>query len=525
MSSAIPVYNHACLATNSDSDDLSFYLVDASSPGSIEVNYVNNADATTVKQVGSQTSQSSWTPNASKLCYIYPFSTDPNPGIKIIQFGSGTTYLGLAQTNNIFSDLGSFSDIGFISPKLFGWNAKFRNQDMFTVVTNRTESSIKWSGLRLSFQQEAPSMLKYDMVNDPVNTVDPLLVVGTYGQYSGNISQGHTIIFDKNNQGQIYVAECNVLSDLNNSILHISLGSPSSVNMNGIMLTEKALAITAGTTAYILDNNGGTVIYSITPSSSPILTRVNSVGDSLPFTDNLAASALRNKILTYSSSKNMGVFNVFDLNTHSWSGSGLIASPDPVPNPSKTPIGAIVGRIVGGLIVIFLLAFIFVRRRRSSNSKTIGNSDERSEQNYEMVKSNNTIHGNSQTGQYVSNDQAYHGQGYVQYNQEYASYNQGYQQQPPSFIPPPPPINQSMYSSHEICSSGITEVDNSNTDSTVVGSPYVSPKSYRDSTMPPESPESTHYKPQKSSINQSPQYIPIGQNTIVETRTPQATSP
>lgn len=159
----IPVYNQACLATDSTSTSPSFFLVGSSSPGSLEVNYVNNADATTVNRVATQNDQSAWSPNAAKLCYIYPFATTANPGLKIVQFGSGSTYIALAQTNNVISGADFFNMTGFPSSKLFGWSGRFQDYDMFTVVTNDTDSQTHkvgmWAAFRMNFRQDGPSLL------------------------------------------------------------------------------------------------------------------------------------------------------------------------------------------------------------------------------------------------------------------------------------------------------------------------------------------------------------------------------
>lgn len=80
-----------------------------------------------------------------------------------------------------------------------------------------------------------------------------MLSVGTYGEYAGNVSLGFTIVFDKNNRGQIFCTEGSLLADENNNIPAVALGVPIAVNMNGIVLTENAIPITMGNTAYILD--------------------------------------------------------------------------------------------------------------------------------------------------------------------------------------------------------------------------------------------------------------------------------
>lgn len=71
----------------------------------------------------------------------------------MIQFGSGTTFVALAQTNNIVSDAVSFQGMSFQNPKLFAWTGKHEEHDMFIVSSNITFNSKPnaWAGLRLDF--------------------------------------------------------------------------------------------------------------------------------------------------------------------------------------------------------------------------------------------------------------------------------------------------------------------------------------------------------------------------------------
>ncbi|KAF9298968.1 hypothetical protein BGZ88_003046 [Linnemannia elongata] len=550
MSSGIPVYNQACLATDSSSTTPSFYLVGSTSPGSLEVNYINNPDSTTYTRVASQKDQSAWTPNAAKLCYIYPFAISANPGINVIQFGSGSTYLALAQTNNIVSGATSFHNTGFMSPKLFSWSGKFQDFDMFTVVANDTDTATgrpgTWAGLRLDFRDNGYSMITYGVGNKPVVPWDALLSVGTYGQYAGSTAPGFTVVFDKSNKGQIFSTEGNLLADMNSTVPVVTLGVPVSVNMNGITLTENAIPITMGNTAYILDkaSNGTTVIYSISPGASSMLNRVYKTGDSLPFANNMAAAALNNQILTYSVTKNVAYFNVFDVATASWSGSGLVSgpavdAPPPLSSKSSTPIGAIVGGAVGALLVIAMALFFFIRRRRQSASKS-ANTAELAQAGPEANKSDGAQQVDAQHYDpvYVQYVQPQYDQGYAQpqHDQGYVPYEQAQEYQHASpFIPPPPPINQDTNVSYKVYQpetvSPATDNDASykvphsdltdasmNSPTVVNSSPYISPASYRNSFQP-GSPESVRAKVLPST--QGPQFVPNAPVAESEARSPQ----
>lgn len=223
------------------------------------------------------------------------------------------------------------------------------------------------------------------------------------------------------------------------------------------------------------------------------------MGGSLPFSNILAASALYNGILTYSSSDNVATFNLFDVTENTWRGNGVVLDPKLSLSP---PIGAIIGGIAGGLVVIVLIAFFVFRRRRQTGSKPTDGA--------ELAQLNSDE--NKTTG----SDQGYehYNQGYVQYNQGYVSYEQGYLH-PPSFIPPPPQlVTQGGDESYKVDDSAQSPT-----------STYVSPRSYRGSTsFPPASPESILAKSARSSVSQGPQYFPGGSVALSDARSPQTVS-
>lgn len=95
--------------------------------------------------------------------------------------------------------------------------------------------------------------ISYNMTHYPVAVDNALLAVGTYGDSFDSTSHGYTIVFDNAGKGQIFTATGNLLSTATNNIPTLTLGIPESVNMNEISLTDNAIPITMGTTAYILD--------------------------------------------------------------------------------------------------------------------------------------------------------------------------------------------------------------------------------------------------------------------------------
>ncbi|KAF9536276.1 hypothetical protein EC957_011752 [Mortierella hygrophila] len=284
----------------------------------------------------------------------------------------------------------------------------------------------------------------------------------------------------------------------------VSLDPPMAISMNGIRLTTDAIPVTMETFGYILDKaaNGSTVIYSINPGQSSTLNTVYVSGPSLPFSNILTASSLNSGILTYSSNGTVASFNVFDVNSGTWSGNGLVSAAVVDPNlTSSTSIGAIIGGVVGGLLVIALAIFFFVRRRRQGAQKS-ANSAELARLNSDGAKTSGFDQG------YVQYDH-----GYVQYNEGYIQYDQGYQQTPTFFPPPPTPINQGADDSYKAdAPASLTN-------------PYVSPTSYRESaTHAVESPKSLFSRPVKLSVSHGPQYVPNSSIAASDARSPQLVS-
>lgn len=266
----------------------------------------------------------------------------------------------------------------------------------------------------------------------------------------------------------------------------------------------------------------------------------------------MAGAAYGKQIVTYSVPPTGGdpYFNSFDTTSGTWSGSGLIKLPGDSTTDSdgksSTPIGAIVGGVVGGLLVIAFVVFFFVRRRRQSAEKSAPAAHP-VQQTSEVNKFDGANHGNipppvqqiqydQPHAQYIQYEQpqspfaqAYQvqydpNQGQqVQYNLAHAQPDQGYVTynnqggyQPPTFVPPPFSQQSSETPIHTpyklFQPAGVAASDSVGSPMSETAysspSPYVNPSSQRDSIYPPGTPESSHIKPDKTSLPQSPQYIP-----------------
>lgn len=92
-----------------------------------------------------------------------------------------------------------------------------------------------------------------DVTNNPVDSSQALLALGTYGSFNATTTQGYNIVFDKSGGGQIQSAVGNLQATVGSNVPAISLDPPMTVNMNGIKLTPDAIPVTMEAFGYILD--------------------------------------------------------------------------------------------------------------------------------------------------------------------------------------------------------------------------------------------------------------------------------
>ncbi|KAG0261104.1 hypothetical protein BG011_001356 [Mortierella polycephala] len=388
MSIAVPAFLNACIAPSRTGSSVYLVGVPVSAEGRLEVYTVDITDINTptAKFINNQTDISSWSSSDPKACFDFPGNqADPESPTLVAQFGS-KSYFILVYPNGTITNSVYYEDTTYISPKLFSlvgavgptnWYATVKNQ--VSTVTNSRWTSLRFNAMNVSNSQS-------DNILSVYPTEDPLLTVGTFVATSNTPAQGSHIVFDTRGSGLIYTALSSNSPILTGQDRILSLSNPQSVDMNGITLTDNAIAVTSVSVAYILDkaSDGTTIMYKIIPSQSPKLQLVKTPGDVPPFSSYMVATAMNSRIVIYGATSNNAAsptFHNFDLITGSWSGPGLVkpvSSPSPTssvqPPPeddSKTPTGAIIGGVVGGLALIALVAFLYIRhRRKSTKSRT-----------------------------------------------------------------------------------------------------------------------------------------------------------
>jgi hypothetical protein len=72
----IPSYKTSCLAADEGSNY--FYLIGSAAPGLLDVNYVPDIFAKTVRQQATISDMNAWSPAAEKACFTYPSQTTAN---------------------------------------------------------------------------------------------------------------------------------------------------------------------------------------------------------------------------------------------------------------------------------------------------------------------------------------------------------------------------------------------------------------------------------------------------------------
>ncbi|KAG0275784.1 hypothetical protein BGZ95_008379 [Linnemannia exigua] len=157
MATSIPSYQKACLAA--DDFNAALYLVGVSNsqPGLLEINHIplaNGLNNLTFTQFDSQPDTQKWASGAEKACYAYKGPTDANAVVKVIQFGSATSYMSYFSSTGVVADPTFFGTLKFQSSKLFSWVGSFTVTGfnvfhMYAISPSIANS--RWVGLRMGF--------------------------------------------------------------------------------------------------------------------------------------------------------------------------------------------------------------------------------------------------------------------------------------------------------------------------------------------------------------------------------------
>ncbi|KAF9581474.1 hypothetical protein BGW38_001490 [Lunasporangiospora selenospora] len=361
MSSTLPNLGAPCISTiDTTRAYLAGYYSGSLTVLNVDYSDVSNPSASTVYS----SLNSTWSPSLSKACMSFPPVDTYTGPLWVQQFGGGSPVMEV---------FGNMTGIGpmqwvelqdFRTSKLFAQVASNGVNRWYAAMTSTTYSITQspWTGVRFSGNV-------YENFHKSA-----LLAVGAYSTNSA--ATGYLVVFDTTRSGQVYQANGN------SGTAPVTLLSTQNVDMNGIVLSNDAIPVSAENIAYILDKgtDGRVTIYSINPALSLKLQRVSFTGDAPQFQSSLVATTTSSDILIYYIHPTYSaVLSRFSAQAGTWAGNGLVKgtspspSPSPTtppnPNPGSTNLGAIIGGVVGGLVLIALLVFLFIRYRRKVPTK------------------------------------------------------------------------------------------------------------------------------------------------------------
>ncbi|KAI1307283.1 hypothetical protein EDD11_004533 [Mortierella claussenii] len=392
----IPAYSYPCLASDSSGSNIYLAGVSSSVSGQLQVYTIDltNINSPAATLLSSQTSTVFWSSSAPKACLSYAGNTaSTNNPFLVQQFGP-QNYFTNVFPNGTIEIPANFQGIGFQSNKLYSLSGAVGGLNWVTAVANVSSitTNSPWTGLRFNASSIVDSTRDFLLSAYPAS--NPLLSVGAYVASGNTPAQGYHIVFDKAGSGIVFTTLDSAAPIASSLDRVLTLSNPQSVDMSGNTLTNNAFSLTMASVGYILDraSDGSTVLYSINPSQSNKLQRVNVSGNVPAFSTNMVGTAAGSKIVTYGAANSGAVvFNSFDPAAGTWTGPGLVkpaTSNSPSPSSggnnnggnytggdngssSKAPLGAIIGGVVGGLVVIALVAFLFLRHRRAAKKSTL----------------------------------------------------------------------------------------------------------------------------------------------------------
>ncbi|KAF9427728.1 hypothetical protein BGZ94_004299 [Podila epigama] len=468
---AVPVYANACIAPEASGNSVYLVGIPSTEDHRLEVHTVHLGDysAPSATFLANSTNMLAWSLRAPRVCQPFPAlatTAAANRPFTMHQFMPAQSYFVNIFPNGTIESPSYFPEVGFQSPKNFAVTGGLGPMKWVMAMANGTNSQTgsPWTGLLIDSSFSALSKRDFGVSLFP--STSPLLSLATYTIDANNPGKAYHVVFDTKGTGIIYSLTNTLQPDQSSRIS--TLASPTDVDMNGIVLTCNAFPQTVGEVGYIFDkaSDGSTVLFSITPGSSNKLLHVPINGKVPPFSTAMTTTTMSNKIILYGSSGTAGVltatFNAFDTSAKAWTGPGLVVSSytpplatNPSSNPSSSeadsqrPLGAIIGGVVGGLVVIALIAYFVVHRRRQHRptSSPSSGAHKITTDSKDVPKSDNPTLGHSALQEHQQLQPPQYEQPY-QYQQQPAkmfdySQNQNqYQQQPANTYDHPQNQNQ-----------------------------------------------------------------------------------
>ncbi|KAF9131378.1 hypothetical protein BGW39_001886, partial [Mortierella sp. 14UC] len=197
---------------------------------------LNAPDTLVATPVGKEQVATTWAVDAKLACFSYGAITSLQyNSILLVQVGKTQTHVANLHSSGVFDYPVPIPEATMKSTRLLTQVGAFSTFAWFTGFT--TNADTPWKGLRFLSSNVSAYI-----------TETAFLAVGAYDLSTKSPTQGYSIIFDTASSGAAYPA-----TGTGDTHEAVSLSTPVTLDMQGITLSPKAIPLTMGSVAYILD--------------------------------------------------------------------------------------------------------------------------------------------------------------------------------------------------------------------------------------------------------------------------------
>ncbi|KFH71853.1 hypothetical protein MVEG_02147 [Podila verticillata NRRL 6337] len=367
--STLPTFSFSCIAADNAGNPVLFGV----NSGRLEAHAIDltNALAPTSTLISATSTPSGWDAQSNLGCYSYAGNApSPSYPINILQFGATNNLQVQFYPNGTWVspvETTTASTLNYQSPKLFSLVGSTNGWNWFVARTTSTGGTASWRGVRAGARIDAGPQ-------DLMPGSEPLFTVGAIAQDIANFGNGFLFSFDQSGSaGTAYQAVGNKKLDRNLTSTEslLNLTKVNAVNMNSLVVTQDAIPLASGFSAFVVDKSpaGLISVMSIDPRSFNYkLVQSPVTGPSPVFLSGQSAASVSSKIIVYGGTSPSGPSNnihSFDIISGTWSGPALADAPNG--NGAKSGLSpAIIGGAVAGVLVLLAVLGLFVYRRRRS---------------------------------------------------------------------------------------------------------------------------------------------------------------
>ncbi|KAF9311067.1 hypothetical protein BG003_007815 [Podila horticola] len=333
--STLPTFTFSCIAADNAGNPVLFGVAS----GRLEAHAIDLTDALTPtsKLISATSTPSGWDAQSSLGCYSYAGNApSPSYPINVLQFGATSNLQVNFFPNGTWAnpvETATASTLNYQSPKLFSLVGSTDGWNWFVArATPKAGGAASWRGVRAGARIDAGPQ-------DLLPGSEPLFTVGAIAQDIANFGNGFLFSFDQSGStGTAYQATGNKRPDRNLTATEslLTLTKANAVNMNSLVVTQDAIPLTSGFSAFVVDKS---------------------------------AASVSSKILVYGGVSSAGPSNnihAFDIISGTWSGPALVdALPGDGAKGGLSP-AVIGGAVAGVLVLLAVIGFLVYRRRRSA---------------------------------------------------------------------------------------------------------------------------------------------------------------